>query len=185
MTAQARETAEPGTDASGAGGDTPASGADASGTCPNADASDEQLLRAWFQLYSGMQNVTADLLAEVERGGGLTAPEFQVLWHLRGRPEHCAPMNGVSRLLGFSTAGTTKLIDRLAAMGLVERRTSPSDRRVILAELTAAGERAASRGAGILADTLRERFLGRLGEDRVSALLEAFALLAEESSGEC
>lgn len=153
--------------------------------CPNANASDEELLHAWFQLYSGMQNVTAALLAEVERSGGLTAPEFQVLWHLRARSGHCAPMNGVSRLLGFSTAGTTKLIDRLAAMSLVERRTSPSDRRVILAELTEAGERAATRAAGILADTLRDRFLGRLGERRVTDLLEAFAMLAEESSDGC
>lgn len=151
--------------------------------CPGL--ADEALLRTWFQLYSGMQNVTADLLAEVERGSGLTAPEFQVLWHLRGQPKRRAAMNEVSRLLNFSTAGTTKLIDRLSRMDLVERRTSHRDRRVILAELTEAGVRAAGQAASILAQTLRERFLGRLGEDRVAALVEAFALLTEGSAGDC
>lgn len=153
--------------------------------CPDADASDEDLLRAWFQLYSGMQNVTAALLAAVEHSGGLTGPEFHVLFHLRSQPERSSQMSCLSRLLGFSTAGTTKLVDRLAAMSLIERRTSPSDRRVILAELTEAGEQAATRAAGILADTLRDRVLGRLGEQRVTALLEAFAMLAEESSDGC
>ena len=145
-----------------------------------ADAEDEQLLRRWFQLYAGMQTLTADLLAEVERGGGLSAPEFQVLWHLGSAEARRVPMNEISRLLGFSTAGTTKLIDRLCAMGLVERRPSPSDRRVILAELTAAGGRAATRAARILAAALRDRFVGRLGEDRVTILIDAFAELAAE-----
>jgi DNA-binding MarR family transcriptional regulator len=166
MTAQVRETARP----------------EQPELCTGVP--DEVMLRDWFRLYAGMQNVTADLLAEVERSGGLTAPEFQVLWHLHRGPERCAPMNEVSRLLNFSTAGTTKLIDRLCAMGLVERRTSPTDRRVILAEVTEAGRRAADRAESILAATLRERFLGRLGADRVSALLEAFEILGVES-GEC
>jgi DNA-binding MarR family transcriptional regulator len=146
----------------------------------DADAEDEQLLRRWFQLYRGMQNLTADLLAEVERGGGLSAPEFQVLWHLGSAEARRAPMNEISRLLGFSTAGTTKLIDRLCAMGLVERQSSPSDRRVILAALTAAGGKAATRAARILAAALRDRFVGRLGEDRVATLIDAFAELAGE-----
>ncbi|HTJ66030.1 MAG TPA: MarR family winged helix-turn-helix transcriptional regulator [Actinospica sp.] len=152
--------------------------------CPQAAAADDDVLRAWFQLYAGMQNVTAAMLAEVERHAGLAAAEFQVLWHLHRVPEHRAPMNEVSRLLNFSTAGTTKLVDRLAAMGLVERHTCRSDRRVILAELTGAGDDAAIRAARILADALRERFLGRIGEERMSGLLEVFGMLAEES-GAC
>jgi DNA-binding MarR family transcriptional regulator len=151
--------------------------------CPQA--ADEALLRTWFQLHSSIQVVTSDLFVEVERGCGLTAPEFRVLWHLRDQPERRAAMNEISRLLNFSTAGTTKLIDRLSGMGLVQRRTNHCDRRVILAELTETGEGSAGVAASILVRTLRERFLGRLGEDRVTALVEAFALLGEGSSGDC
>jgi DNA-binding MarR family transcriptional regulator len=146
-----------------------------------AGAADAELLRRWFQIYTGMQRITVDLLAEVERSGGLTAPEFQVLWHLGTAPERRAPMNEISRLLGFSTAGTTKLVDRLCGGGLIERRTSPADRRVILAELTCAGADAATSAAAVLAAGLRERFEGPLGEDRVDAMVDAFTLLAGES----
>lgn len=146
-------------------------------------AADAELLRRWFQVYAGMQSLTADLLAEVERGVGLTAAEFQVLWHLGGTSARRVPMNEISRLLGFSTAGTTKLVDRLCATGLVARRTSPADRRVTLAELTARGGRAASEAARILADALRERFVGRIGEDRVAALVEAFGVFARDAEG--
>ena len=150
-----------------------------------AGAEDEKLLRSWFQVYAGMQSLTAELLAEVERSAGLTSPEFRVLWHLGSAAERRAPMNEISRLLGFSTAGTTKLIDRLCAEGLVERRTSPVDRRVILAELTADGAGAATRAAQILAGELRNRFVAKLGEDRVAALVESFAVLAKDSGGGC
>ena len=150
--------------------------------CAGNDASDADVLRGWFRLYSGMQNVTNALLAEVEQHGGLTPPEFHVLWHLRESAKQSAPMNELSRLLNFSTAGTTKLIDRLCAMELVERRTSPCDRRVILAELTAAGVRLADRAATLLAHALRDRMIGRLGEDRFVSLIEAFDVIGEESS---
>ena len=151
--------------------------------CPQA--ADEALLRTWFQLQSSIQVVTSDLLVEMERGCGLTAPEFRVLWHLRDQPERRAAMNEISRLLNFSTAGTTKLIDRLSGMGLIERQTNHCDRRVILAELTENGAGSAGVAASILVRTLRERFLGRLGEDRVTALVEAFALLGEGSAADC
>ena len=156
--------------------------ADPAGSC--SGVADAEMLRRWFQIYTGMQRITGDLLEEVERGGGLSAPEFQVLWHLSAAPERQAPMNEISRLLGFSTAGTTKLVDRLSANGLVERRTSPTDRRVILAALTDAGADSATRAASILAAGLRERFVGPLGEERVDALVDAFQLLAGES-GSC
>lgn len=146
-----------------------------------AGGEDAEMLRAWFQIYTGMQRITGDLLEDVERRGGLTAPEFQVLWHLSAAPERQAPMNEISRLLGFSTAGTTKLVDRLGADGLIERRTSASDRRVILAALTDEGAGSALRAAEILAAGLRERFVGPLGEERVGALVDAFRLLAGEA----
>ncbi|MBR7838085.1 MarR family transcriptional regulator [Actinospica durhamensis] len=153
--------------------------ADPAGCC--SGVADTELLSRWFQIYTGMQRITGDLLEEVERGGGLSAPEFQMLWHLSAAPQRQAPMNEISRLLGFSTAGTTKLVDRLSATGLVERRTSPTDRRVILAGLTDAGVAATAQAAVILATGLRERFVGPLGEERVDALVDAFRLLAGES----
>jgi DNA-binding MarR family transcriptional regulator len=41
--------------------------------------------------------------------------------------------------LGTDNAGMTRLLDRLEAKGLVQRRTNPLDRRAIVVELTPAG----------------------------------------------
>jgi DNA-binding MarR family transcriptional regulator len=48
-------------------------------------------------------------------------------------------------LLGTDTAGMTKLLDRLEAKGLIERRPHPADRRADLIGLTSQGRALAPR----------------------------------------
>ena len=50
--------------------------------------------------------------------------------------------DGLSRLLGLTHTGTVRLIDRLVADGLVERRTARQDRRGVALHLTKAGAKA-------------------------------------------
>lgn len=60
--------------------------------------------------------------------------------------------DGLSRLLGLTHTGTVRLVDRLMADGLVERRAAVRDRRGVALHLTGAGKAArrqvlAERGA--------------------------------------
>ena len=55
-------------------------------------------------------------------------------------------MSQLSAVLGFSTAGTTKVADRLAEAGMIERGPSAADRRVILVTLTEHGFAGRERG---------------------------------------
>lgn len=48
--------------------------------------------------------------------------------------------DGLSRLLGLTHTGTVRLIDRLVADGLVERRQAAHDKRGVALHLTTAGE---------------------------------------------
>lgn len=57
--------------------------------------------------------------------------------------------DGLSRLLGLTHTGTVRLIDRLVADGLVERRPAANDKRGVALYLTAAGRTARQ---GILKD---------------------------------
>jgi DNA-binding MarR family transcriptional regulator len=59
-----------------------------------------------------------------------------------GRP---LPMGRLAGTLGCDASNVTGLVDRLEARGLVERRTSPSDRRVKVLQLTPAGARLRSQ----------------------------------------
>jgi len=62
------------------------------------------------------------------------------------------PMSTMAEWLFCDASNVTAIVDRLGARGLIERRDSPTDRRVKLLALTAEGE------------DLRERALARLHE---------------------
>lgn len=71
---------------------------------------------------------------------GLTPAEFDVLAALRrtGTPYARRP-NDLTRALLMSSGGTSNVINRLAARGLVARRPDPDDRRGTLVALTDEG----------------------------------------------
>lgn len=146
--------------------------------CP--DSHDAALLHQWYTVHSGLCRLAETMLAEIETRLGLTAAEFRVLWLLVSAPDRTAPMNELSRVLGFSTAGTTKLVDRLAGLGLVERRTHATDRRVTLAALTAAGGERAVNASELLAASLRRHVVEPLGDEGFAALVRAIGAIAPD-----
>jgi DNA-binding MarR family transcriptional regulator len=137
------------------------------------------LLQQWQELYSGFRRLNDRLLDDVESASGVDPSSFQVLWFLMTTPQRAAPMNLLARVLAFSTAGTTKVVDRLCEAGLVERRPSPTDRRVTFAALT----QEAGQASVTLADALRRHLVDPLGADTVTAF--AAALSSLEPSDQC
>jgi DNA-binding MarR family transcriptional regulator len=148
--------------------------AEIAAACQGADhhpsAEDVTLLRQWGALQAGFRSLTDDLLSDVERKAGITPSSFQVLWFLMTSEANTAKMHQLAETLGFSTAGTTKVADRLVDAGLVERRPSADDRRVILAKLTPEGLRVASEAAFALVEALKERVVGTVGAERFADL---------------
>ncbi|MEV4569930.1 MarR family transcriptional regulator [Nonomuraea sp. NPDC049419] len=68
---------------------------------------------------------------------GLTAQQGAVL--MRVALGENAP-HQLAALVGTDTAGMTRLLDRLAAKGLIRRRPHPSDRRAQIVEITDQGK---------------------------------------------
>jgi DNA-binding MarR family transcriptional regulator len=133
------------------------------------------LLWQWNALQSGLRRLTDQLLYDVGSRTGLAPSSYQALWFLLTTPGLCAPMNQLTETLGFTTAGTTKVADRLAEAGLLERRAQPTDRRVIIAALTEEGRRVAVTAARTFAQGLREHVVGPLGEEEFAALADTIA----------
>ena len=84
----------------------------------------------------------------------LSAAELQALALLA---EDDVRMGDLAAHLGVIESTATRLVDRLHARGLAGRRPSQSDRRVVVAELTAAGRRLASE-----IETSRREFLAEI-----------------------
>jgi DNA-binding MarR family transcriptional regulator len=88
-----------------------------------------------------------DEMEQVCRAEGVTMQQFSVLWVLCLHDDSSTgvPTGAIADGLVNRASDTTRLIDRLAQAGLVERLSSPGDRRVVLVRPTAAGRRVLER----------------------------------------
>lgn len=99
-------------------------------------------LKLWIVLTRAYESVARHAAADVAKHG-LTIPEFGILEVLY----HKGPvlLGEVQRRVLVSSGGTTFLVDRLAAKGLVERRSCETDRRARYVALTSAGAQLIAR----------------------------------------
>jgi DNA-binding MarR family transcriptional regulator len=72
-------------------------------------------------------------------GHGVTGPQYNVLRILRGTDGHGLPCQEIAGRMVTRMPDVTRLVDRLVAAGLVERRRTVEDRRVVLVTITRRG----------------------------------------------
>jgi DNA-binding MarR family transcriptional regulator len=139
--------------------------------------SDEEM-RAWQALLHAHHEVIRKLDRELREEHGLPLAAYDVLVRLARAPDRALRMTDLAQRVLLSPSGLTRLVDRLVARGLVERRTDPADGRVALACLTEAGRHEVRRAARTHLRGIREHFTGRLSESQlrgVASGLEAIA----------
>ena len=85
--------------------------------------------------------------------GGIPPVQLQALAVLAGGDMR---MRELAHRLGLATSTVTRLVDRLEAAGLAERRSKRPDRRSVLVGLSAAGRDALAAARGRLRGALRE-----------------------------
>lgn len=144
---------------------------------PEPDPFSERELQAWRSLLRLYSTVMRRVDRELERTHGLDNTEYGVLVILVNAPERSLRLGELAARNMASPGGMSRIVDRLAALGLVERRPAPDDRRGALVRLT-------DPGVGRLRElqvthhrVARELFLGRLSERE----LARFAELAERA----
>jgi DNA-binding MarR family transcriptional regulator len=104
---------------------------------------DDQLCFALYAASRAMTAAYAPMLDDL----GLTYPQYLVLlvlWDHDGER-----VSGIGERLQLDSATLTPLLKRLEAAGLVERRRSTADERVVEVYLTAAGKRLKRRAADV------------------------------------
>jgi DNA-binding MarR family transcriptional regulator len=93
---------------------------------------------AWESLYRAQVTVFRQLRADFP-SGEVTLTEYDVLFNLYRQPERRARIRDLTPQLLLSQPSVSRLIERLAARGLVDRSGDPSDARGTLVALTEAG----------------------------------------------
>lgn len=119
------------------------------------------LLGSWSALVTVYQSVLHDVVAALDDEAGMDSGVFSALAYLeRAQPPHRMAMSELQRAMHprYSQPGFSRLVQRMEADGLVERRPDPDDRRATFVIMTRAG-RAQFRAANAVYEaTLREHF---------------------------
>jgi DNA-binding MarR family transcriptional regulator len=143
----------------------------------SADAVESlDVVASWDAIAMGFTHMHRRLHAAIE-AEGLPGPSFEALRLLLASDGHRMPMSRLARDLTMTAGGLTKLADRLARDGLIDRRNSSDDRRVVYAALTEKGAEIATRTLEIYRASLREKVLGVLSPDRLADLANVMRML--------
>ena len=140
-------------------------------------------MAAWHGFLHAHSALVRELDAEMHRAHDLSLTQYEVLLLLVRSEDGALRMSDLADGALLSLSGLSRLVDRLSAMGLVERAQCPTDRRGAFACLTPAGrERFASARTTHL-EGVRRLFIDRLPDGGVAALGEAWAALEGPGPG--
>lgn len=133
-----------------------------------------QEMAAWRSFVE----TSSDLIAAIEADlvpTGMSLGEYQVLVFLSEADDHSLRMCDLAGKLHLSPSGLTRRLDGLVGRGWVERRSSESDRRVMLAVLTDAGQNHLAAAAPIHVASVRARIIDHLTADEQATMAATFA----------
>lgn len=143
---------------------------------PDPKINDDELTAAWETVVRGVVRTHQWVLEHVDLQGK-PAAWFEVLHLLLRNSEQRLPMTSLARQLSMTTGGFTKLADRMAHEGLIDREPSSDDRRVVFAVLTPEGLRVAQLWETQYREALRTSVLRVLTPAGFATLADGAALL--------
>ncbi|MFF3867222.1 MarR family winged helix-turn-helix transcriptional regulator [Micromonospora sp. NPDC001898] len=119
-------------------------------------------------LLAGFRTLIDDLHTELARQGH---PGLRPLhgFVLQAVGPHGTTATELGQRLGVSKQAAGKTVDRLVALGYLERADDPRDARRKLVRMTSRGHDGLARSA-VTFDALRDRWAATLGPERVAAI---------------
>jgi DNA-binding MarR family transcriptional regulator len=139
---------------------------------------DQLELGAWRGLLRVHAALVRELDRELQEAHGLPLHAYEVLLHLADAEGGRLRMTELAGSVLLSQSGITRLVDRLAREGLVERERCEEDRRGTWARITPAGAAALEAARPTHLAGVRARFLSRFGPDELRALADAWERVA-------
>ncbi|MGZ4689517.1 MAG: MarR family winged helix-turn-helix transcriptional regulator [Acidimicrobiia bacterium] len=123
---------------------------------------DDERIRAFGLLHEAHRRLDRALNCSLEQTCGISGPFFEVLLRVGRSPGGRLNMSELATQLGLTSGGTTRLVDRAVAAGLVERTSCPTDRRVQWVVLSDVGERKLDEAIEVHLEDLQHEFIDRL-----------------------
>jgi MarR family transcriptional regulator, 2-MHQ and catechol-resistance regulon repressor len=123
-------------------------------------SSDDALITTFGRLVEVQARLERRLGGDLEARFALPHAWFEVLIRLSRSDDGQLTMSALAEQVTLTTGGVTRLVDRMEAAGLVERRPCRTDRRVSYAAITDAGRAKLEEASEAHAANLRTVFDG-------------------------
>ena len=137
-------------------------------------------MTAWHAFIHAHARVVRLLEAELEAEQGLTLPGYEVLAHLSEAPDGRLRMSDLASYAVLTPSGLTRLVDKLARDGLVERLRCGSDARVVYASITDAGRERLACAYPTHLRGVRQHLVDRLDADQLESIAAALGPLTAD-----
>jgi len=152
-----------------------ATGTKASSLCPTVANDERFVLMGLLTEVDGRLRRAAG--AALEESCGLSLLSFEVLIRLLRAPDGRLTMSEIADQTVHTSGGTTRLVDRIEAAGLVRRVACPNDRRTTYVEMTDTGVTALESATTAHLEHIEEHLMSRLTADERSVLISALTKL--------
>jgi len=141
-------------------------------------------MAAWHALIRSHARIVRILESELEAEHALSLPAYEVLAHLSDAPERRLRMSDLAACAVLTPSGLTRLVDKLAQEGLVERARCSRDARVVYAVLTDAGAARLAEAYPTHLRGVREHYIDRLTPQQLAAVSDALGPLTGPCPGD-
>jgi DNA-binding MarR family transcriptional regulator len=145
--------------------------------CGGVDPTADERITLMGLLIEAHARMTRTLSAELEASVGIPLGWYDVLIRLGRAEDGHLTMSQLASEILFTSGGVTRLVDRMAEAGYVERQSCPSDRRSVHVALTPAGRRMLDGATAELIRGVERHLMAPLDESDRTALATALRKL--------
>jgi DNA-binding MarR family transcriptional regulator len=135
-------------------------------------------MAVWQAFLHSHASVVRRLAAELVDEAGLPLPAYEALAHLSHTAQAGLSITDLSATLNLSLSGVSRLVDRLARDGYVERCRDRNDGRIVQVRLTEAGARRLAESYPVHLRGVREHFVDRFTETELTLLADLLGRVA-------
>ncbi|HJD83286.1 MarR family transcriptional regulator [Kitasatospora aureofaciens] len=133
---------------------------------------DRDEMAAWRGFVVASNLLNRRLERQLKEDSGLSHQQYEILVHLSAAPGDSLRMTELADKLVTSKSGLTYQVTQLERMGLVARRSCPSDVRGVIAELADQGREMIRRAAPGHVALVRELLIDVLTREQLAVLAE-------------
>ena len=126
---------------------------------------------AWESLFRAQVTVMRQLAAEFPTDI-VSLNEYDVMFNLFIQPRKTLRIRDLGEKVLLTQPSISRLVDRLAARGILEKSDDPSDGRGTLVALTDEGVQVYRRAAVLHAESITARMEGHLSPEELATLAE-------------